>query len=153
MRDSGVKHIQSVLQVKALKLEIEALEKQVKQIEEGGLVTESFLQEADRSKGLTYVPLNKIPAIKLDLERLMREKAIQQEIFKVLAKESELAKIEASKDQEIIEVIEWAHTPERKSKPKRALICIVATLAAFFLACFYVLAKDAWQTSDNAVST
>tara|TARA_Y100000589_G_scaffold331568_1_gene385648 strand:+ start:1574 stop:2752 length:1179 start_codon:yes stop_codon:yes gene_type:complete len=140
-------------EIKALKLEIEALEKQVKQIEDGGLVSESFLDDADRSKGLTYVPLNKIPSLKLDLERLMRQKAIQQEIFKVLAKESELAKIEASKDQEIIEVIEWAHTPERKSKPKRALICIVATLAAFFVACFFVLARDAWYNTEPAVET
>ncbi len=140
-------------EIKALKLEIEALEKQVKQIEDGGLVSESFLDDADRSKGLTYVPLNKIPSLKLDLERLMREKMIQQEIFKVLAKESELAKIEASKDQEIIEVIEWAHIPERKSKPKRALICIVVTLAAFFLACFFVLARDAWYDTKPTIET
>ena len=140
-------------EIKALKLEVEALEKQVKQIEDGGLVSESFLDDADRSKGLTYVPLHKIPSLKLDLERLMREKAIQQEIFKVLAKESELAKIEASKDQEIIEVIEWAHIPEKKSKPKRALICIVATLAAFFLACFFVLARDAWYDNKPVIDT
>lgn len=140
-------------EIKALKLEIEALEKQVKQIEDGGLVSESFLDDSDRSKGLTYVPLNKIPSLKLDLERLMREKTIQQEIFKVLAKESELAKIEASKDQEIIEVIEWAHTPERKSKPKRALICIVATLAGFFFACFFVLARDAWYDTKPVSET
>tara|TARA_B100000674_G_C37964916_1_gene974072 strand:- start:573 stop:1769 length:1197 start_codon:yes stop_codon:yes gene_type:complete len=140
-------------EIKALKLEIEALEKQVKQIEDGGLVSEGFLKDIDRSKGLTYVPLHKIPSIKLDLERLLREKAIQQEIFKVLAKESELAKIEASKDQEIIEVIERAHIPEKKSKPKRSLICIVATLAAFFVACFFVLARDAWYETKPVIET
>jgi tyrosine-protein kinase Etk/Wzc len=132
-------------EVKALRLEIEALEKQVKQVEEGGLVMDSFLNEKDRAKGLTYVPLQKIPALKLDMERLFREKTVQQEIYKVLAKENELAKIEASKDQEMIEVIEWAHVPERKSKPRRSIICIVSTLSGFLLACFLVLIRDAWN--------
>ncbi len=140
-------------EIKALKLEIEALEKQVKQIEDGGLVSETFLNDADRSKGLTYVPLQKIPSIKLDLERLIREKTIQQEIYKVLAKESELAKMEASKDQEIIEVIEWAHIPEKKFKPKRVQICITVTLAAFLLACFLVLARDSWYDTKPAIET
>lgn len=138
-------------EIKALKLEIEALEKQVKQIEEGGLIAESFLDDADRSKGLTYVPLRRIPSIKLDLERLLREKTIQQEIFKVLAKESELASIEASKDQEIIEVIEWAYTPERKSKPRRALICVMITSFAFFLTCFFVMVRDAWYETKPLI--
>jgi tyrosine-protein kinase Etk/Wzc len=132
-------------EVKALRLEIEALEKQVKQVEEGGLVMDSFLNEKDRARGLTYVPLQKIPTLKLDMERLLREKIVQQEIYKVLAKENELAKIEASKDQEIIEVIEWAHVPERKSKPRRSIICIVSTLSGFLLACVFVLIKDAWN--------
>jgi|GEM_PF-6480793 len=140
-------------EVKALKLEIEALEKQVKQIEEGGLITESFLQVSDRSKGLTYVPLDKIPSLKLDMERLLREKAVQQEIYKVLSKENELAKIESSKDQEIIEVIEWAHIPEKKTKPRRSIICIATTLTSFLLACFFVLIRDALSTSIDAPST
>jgi tyrosine-protein kinase Etk/Wzc len=136
-------------QVKILRLEIEALEKQVKQVEEGGLVMDSFLNEKDRARGLTYVPLQKIPALKLDMERLLREKVVQQEIYKVLAKENELAKIEASKDQEMIEVIEWAHVPERKSKPRRSIICIVSTLSGFLLACFFVLIKDAWNSPEQ----
>jgi len=136
-------------EIKALLLEIDALEKQVKQIEEGGLILEQGLHDKDRSKGLTYVPLDKIPALKLDLERLFREKAVQQEVYKVLAKENELAKIEASKDQEIIEVIEWAHVPEKKSKPRRSIICIVATLSGFLLSCFFVLIWDAWNAPEQ----
>jgi hypothetical protein len=70
-------------------------------------------------------------------------------IYKVLAKENELAKIENSKDQEMIEVIEWAHIPERKSKPHRSIICIVSTLSGFLLACFIVLIKDAWNSPEQ----
>jgi tyrosine-protein kinase Etk/Wzc len=140
-------------EIKALQLEIDALEKQVKQIEEGGLILKQGLQEKDHSKGLTYIPLKKIPALKLDMERLFREKAVQQEVYKVLAKENELAKIEASKDQEIIEVIEWSHTPEKKSKPRRSIICIVATLSGFLLACFFVLIREAWKTQGDIVES
>ena len=84
----------------------------------------------------------------MELERLMREKMLQQEVYKVLAKEHELVKIESAKDQDMIEVIDQAHLPERKSKPRRSVICILFTMIAF-LSCFIVLCKDSFLKSQS----
>lgn len=132
-------------EIRLLNLQNRELEKQLVAIQNGALILSKNMTKEEQEKGLTYIPLQKIPQIKLDLERLMRKKIIELEIFKVLTKEMEMVKIESSKEQEILEVIEWARTPEKKSKPKRAIICIVVTLSGFLLACFMVLVLNAFQ--------
>jgi tyrosine-protein kinase Etk/Wzc len=130
-------------EVRSLKYQIRALEAQIRQIEKGEKTLHpTALTTKDQSIELmTYLPLSKVPDLRLDIERMMREKLVLQEVFKTLSQEKELARIEASKDQEMIEVIERAHLPERKSKPRRSVICIVWTLTGLFFSCFWVLGK------------
>ena len=111
-----------------------------------------MLEKSERSRGLTFVPLSRIPEMKMELERLMREKMLQQEVYKVLAKEHELVKIESAKDQDMIEVIDQAHLPERKSKPRRSVICILFTMIALFLSCF-ALCKDSFLSSRSVLNS
>ncbi|MCJ8344086.1 Wzz/FepE/Etk N-terminal domain-containing protein [bacterium] len=132
-------------QVRLLRLQNKELEKQLVSIQNGSLILSPNMSKEDQEKGLSYIPLQKIPQIKLDLERLMRKKIIELEIFKILTKEMEMVKIETSKELELLEVIEWARTPEKKSKPRRAIICIVVALSGFLLACFVVLVMNAFH--------
>lgn len=127
-------------EVKVLRLEIEALEKQMRDLEEGRMQVQSKGNEEPR---LTFIPLAQIPRIELEMERLLRRKLIAQEVFSVLTKEHEIAKIESAKEQNLIQIVEAAQTPERKDKPRRSVIVIVATMASFMLACFYVLLLQA----------
>jgi uncharacterized protein involved in exopolysaccharide biosynthesis len=70
----------------------------------------------------------------LDNLVLMRNIKYNEFLFELLAKQYEFAKIEEAKNSAIIQVMDKAILPDRKSKPKRALIVIVATLAAGFVA-------------------
>ncbi|MCO4784197.1 MAG: hypothetical protein KC646_17865 [Candidatus Cloacimonetes bacterium] len=132
-------------QVRLLKLQNKELEKQLIAIQNGSLILSKDMSAEDKEKGLSYIPLQKIPQIKLDLERLMRQKVIELEVFKVLTKEMEMVKIETSKDLEHLEVIDWARVPEKKSKPRRSVICIVIALSGFLLSCFLVLVSNAFN--------
>ncbi len=122
-------------EIRILELELEALRNQVEQIEKSGAVMKNILEKENQFMGLTYIPLKKIPSLKLEMERFLREKLVQQEIYKVLARENELVKIEASKEQRGIEVIDWASLPEKKHKPRRSIICIVLTSSVFLFSC------------------
>ena len=83
-----------------------------------------------------YIPFNELPELGMQLVRLMREAKIQEEVFKLITTQYELAKIEEAKDIDTIQILDRAVPPDYKSSPKRALIVILSTIGAFFLAIF-----------------
>lgn len=71
---------------------------------------------------------------------LLRTLKYHEAVYELMAKQFEAAKIDESKDPSFIQVVDRAIVPDRKSRPKRALIVIVAALAAGVLAvvlCIY----------------
>jgi uncharacterized protein involved in exopolysaccharide biosynthesis len=73
----------------------------------------------------------------------LRDVKYQEALFELLAKQYELAKIDEAKDAALIQVIDQAIEPDRKSKPKRALITILAGFAALVLAVLIALLREA----------
>jgi len=64
---------------------------------------------------------------------------VQLELFKILAKEYEVLKIEAAKERRFIEILSPSYVAEVKDQPKRAFICIGITLLASFFGFVLVL--------------
>jgi capsule polysaccharide export protein KpsE/RkpR len=54
-------------------------------------------------------------------------------LFELIAKQYELARLDEARDTIVIQVIDVAAPPDRKSRPLRALTAIVTTVAVFFL--------------------
>ena len=75
--------------------------------------------------------------------QLLRNVKYYETLYQMLAQQFELAKIEEAKDSALIQVLDTAIPPERKSKPKRALIVILAVLAAGFVAVLIAFMKEA----------
>jgi uncharacterized protein involved in exopolysaccharide biosynthesis len=137
--------------IRLLRLENQAMEKQLSRIENGEMILDGETTEVNKG-ALTYVSLQNLPSLQLELARLKREHTIKQEIFKVLTKEYELAKMDSAKEQEYVEVIEHATIPEKKDKPRRSIICIVGTLSGFLLACFAVLLHNAFVSQREKIA-
>lgn len=70
-------------------------------------------------------------------------------LFEQLAKQYELAKIDESREGTVIQVVDAAEPPERKSKPKKALIAILATLASGFVLLLFVFVRNALQNTQH----
>jgi tyrosine-protein kinase Etk/Wzc len=70
-------------------------------------------------------------------------------IFELLAKQFEAAKIDEAKEAAIVQVVDEAIAPDRKSKPRRALIVIAATLLAGFVAAFAAFAAELRDRLEN----
>jgi uncharacterized protein involved in exopolysaccharide biosynthesis len=83
-----------------------------------------------------------------------REFKYQEALFETFARQYEIARLDESREGSVIQVIDPARPPERKSAPKRALVAIVTTLATFVLLLIAVVARDRWRealrTSDSA---
>ena len=71
-----------------------------------------------------------------------REFKYHEVLFDQMAKQLELARLDEARDSTAIQVVDLALPPERKSRPKRALITVLVTTASFFLTVLFVLARS-----------
>jgi len=74
--------------------------------------------------------------------RRFRDLKYDEAIFELLAKEFEIAKLDEAREGSIIQVVDAAVPPDKKSFPPRTLIVIVATILAFFFALFWVYVRE-----------
>lgn len=83
-----------------------------------------------------FPTMGSAPSLGLEYARRMRELKTQEMIFEQLSKQNEIAKLTEAKDSSSIQILDEAVVPIKKSKPKRSLIVILTTVAAFFIATF-----------------
>ena len=62
-----------------------------------------------------------------------RDVKVQEAMLEVLIKQYELARVDEAKEGPLLQQVDVAVAPERKSKPKRAMIVLVAGFAGLFL--------------------
>lgn len=94
-------------------------------------------------QGDVMVSTGKLPEVGLEYLRKTREMKYQETLFELLSKQFEMAKIDEAKSASLIQVVDKALVPERKSKPKRALTVILATMMAFFIGVLLAFFKEA----------
>jgi uncharacterized protein involved in exopolysaccharide biosynthesis len=94
-------------------------------------------------RGNVLVPTGRIPEAGLEYMRKLRTVKYYETIFELLAKQFEIAKIDEAKDTSLIQVLDRAVEPERKSRPKRSVIVIFSTLMAALFAVILALVIEA----------
>ena len=70
-----------------------------------------------------------------------REFKYHETLFELFAKQFELAKVDESREGALIQVLDAAQAPEHKSKPKKALISIISSLAAGVTLLFFIFIR------------
>jgi uncharacterized protein involved in exopolysaccharide biosynthesis len=93
----------------------------------------------DSGSGELLVPKGRVPEAGLEFVRKLRDVKYNETIFDILARQFELAKLDEAKQGAVIQVVDPAVVPDRRSSPKRTLIVIGATALGFFLAVFIAL--------------
>ena len=77
-----------------------------------------------------------LPDVSMEFLRLQRNLKVKEKVYAVLVEQYEMAKITEAEEGSQFEVIDQPRIPERKSKPKRAIMVILAGLSAGVLAVF-----------------
>lgn len=110
--------------------ELAALRQQLRQLSANGGDESGLLPGAAKlpENGLAYV-------------RALRDVKYQEALVEAIAKQYELARVEEARDSSLIQVLDVATPPDRKSGPKRALITMAGTLLGGILGAAYVLLK------------
>ncbi len=75
----------------------------------------------------------RVPEAGLEYLRKLRDVKYNETIFDILARQFEVAKLDEAKEGALIQVVDAAVPPDRRSFPKRGLIVIGATFAGFFV--------------------
>ncbi len=74
-------------------------------------------------------------------------------LFELFAKQYEIARVDESREGAVIQIVDPAIEPEWKSKPKRAMIAVIATLAAGFALVLYVFIAKALKNASQDPET
>jgi tyrosine-protein kinase Etk/Wzc len=82
-----------------------------------------------------------------------REFKYQETMFELFAKQFELAKVDESREGAVIQVLDVAEPSERKAKPKKAMIAIIATLASGFALLLFVFVRSALKNASQDEET
>jgi len=110
---------------------------------------EQQLRQAKNKLTDAELVLDKTPNTSLQYLDAVRNLKYQEALWEILVKQFEMAKLDEAKDFPLIQVLDKATPPEKKSKPKRSLIVMLATLAAFFMAIVWAFIKEALTRSKS----
>lgn len=82
-----------------------------------------------------------LPADGPDYVSKYREFKYQETLFELYARQFELARVDESREGSLIQIVDPASPPERKSKPKRAIAALVTTVITAMLLAMFVLIR------------
>jgi len=83
-----------------------------------------------------------MPQLGQEYMRLMREFKIQESLVELLTKQYEMTKLNEAKDVVPFQLFQSAKVPELKSKPKRSLMVILATVTSGFVMVFLAFIRE-----------
>ncbi len=89
--------------------------------------------ESKNEDGNVMVPTGNIPSASTEYVRRMRDLKFSETLFELLFSQYQAAKIDESRDAALIQVIEKAVPPEKRTRPKRSLMVVLALLSGLFV--------------------
>ncbi|MGF7178854.1 GumC family protein [Tunturiibacter psychrotolerans] len=111
------------------------------------------LEDDPRSQtqqGDITVPAGRVPSDSLEYVRRFRELKYHETLFDLLSRQYEAARIDEAKSAPIIQVVDKAVTPDKKSSPKRTLITVGFAVFGFAFASAVAFAQDAIRRAERS---
>lgn len=103
----------------------------------------------DVSSAGLILPKGQVPEAGLEYTRKLRDVEYQETLYEILARQFELAKLDEAKEGAVIQVVDPALAPDRRSSPKRVLITLIAALAGIFIAIMAALIAECIAISQK----
>ena len=130
-------------EVVSLRSRIAEMNRQLAMLEKGVETgTGAAKGQGSDSKSIFRIGFAEMPDLGMQLGRLQRETKVQEELFKLITAQYEMAKIEEAKDIKTVQVLDWAVPPDRKSGPMRSTVIGLSGVAGLFVAVFLSLVLD-----------
>ena len=136
------------IQLEALKLYSTPQNADVKRVVTELTAMKTHLLKIEKGSTETSNPEN----IQQEALQAYRNMKVQDSLLEAFAKQYEIAKVDESKDGPLIQVVDPATPPERRSSPKRSQLVFQSAFGGFGLAIVFVFFKYMFQktASTNA---
>jgi tyrosine-protein kinase Etk/Wzc len=108
------------------------------------------LERGNHVAGSPEVPVGALPQAGLEYIRKFRDVKYHEALFEALSKQLEAARLDEAKASSVIQIVDLAVTPEKKSWPPRTLIVLGSTALAVLLSAMYVLVKESASLYQDA---
>ncbi len=125
--------------------EVKRYQALVTSLEEARASLEGDWSRAARGGPSAIIGLDQLPSLTFEFLRRYREAEIQAAVFELLTQLHEQYRIQEVRDLPTIQVLDPPVAPLEKARPHRAVICVIATLLAFFVSLLV-----AWQLDRAA---
>jgi len=96
------------------------------------------------------IPASQVPQAGLEYTRALRELKYHETLFELLSKQYEVARIDEAKDAPILQVVDTAIPPERKSWPPRTLLTVAGGIGCGLFGCLIAFAGARLQNDAEA---
>ena len=105
--------------------------------------------------GDTEIPAGRVPQEGLEYVRMLRELKYHETLFELLSRQYAAARIDEAKSAPVIQIVDRAVPPDRKSGPPRTLILITAAVVGLCFGCLWAFfnrfVQQMEQTPGSAV--
>jgi tyrosine-protein kinase Etk/Wzc len=116
-----------------LQTQIDGLQQQLQKLENGIVV---------RRPGNVLPTTAKVPELALEYVRKEREVKYHEVLFGLIAKQYESARLDEAREAPVLQVVDRAVVPDRKSGPPRTLIMLASCLLAALAGAVWIIGKD-----------
>ena len=96
--------------------------------------------------GDVLTPTSEVPAASLEYLRRMRDVRYQETLFEFMVRQYEMARVDEAKQGQMIQVVDPASVPERRSWPPRTVLTLLAFMLAGIIASSWVILQAALRT-------
>src|SRR6266568_1111683 len=116
-----------------------------------GLRAQSAKLEKQRNTGAgdIQVPTGSVPEAGLQYIRRLRDVKYYETIFELLAKQLEASRLDEARQGAVIQVVDPAVEPDKKSSPQRSLIIIASIIFAFVGSIVWVSISEIIELRNN----
>src|ERR1700722_4321763 len=116
-----------------LQTQIDGLEQQLQRLENG----------AEARQNINVLPATaKVPALALEYVRKQREVKYREFLFELIAKQYESARLDESREAPVLQVVDRAVVPDRKSGIPRTFILLASCLFGALVGAGWIIGKD-----------
>ena len=91
------------------------------------------------------VPKGKVPESGLQYVRKVRDVKYYETIFEILARQFEMAKLDEARQGAVIQVVDTAVPPDKRSFPRRTVIVLAAMLLGLLMGTLWALFQTAYR--------
>jgi capsule polysaccharide export protein KpsE/RkpR len=132
------------VRVRTAQARLSELQRKLQQM--GGAVDGAASHSSGANDQQLYPPIRQLPLLGVEWADLYREVKIEETVFQLLTTQYELARMEEARETPVLNVVDPASLPERKSFPPRLVLIIASTFGCIAIGALWILALERWNS-------